>query len=189
MIDRAEKLYRAVISDKIRWNEDSTNEKSKENFLEKVSKLEIPNLNHCIDKAVGIRMSPEEELLGADFVEHNILRQGAGIDRALAALCEEFPELCRADAASLIGHNSGHELYLERMMASRRNGIPPSRRSGDGEEESSVALRIEDEGQGRLPSTKKQQKRDASILSMDTIELPIITVNTEQAIKIDNCNN
>ncbi|XP_046399246.1 putative ammonium transporter 2 [Ischnura elegans] len=98
----------------------------------------------CIDKGVGLRMRPEEELLGADFVEHNILRPGAGLDRALSALCDEFPNLCRADAASLVGHNSGHELYLERMVASRKEGVPPSRRSGDGEEES-VALKIEDE--------------------------------------------
>ncbi|XP_071440388.1 putative ammonium transporter 3 [Hetaerina americana] len=97
-----------------------------------------------IDKGIGLRMKPEEELLGADFVEHNILRPGAGLDRAFAALCDDFPLLCRSDAASLVGHNSGHELYLERMVAGRKEGVPPSRRSGDGEEES-VALKIEDE--------------------------------------------
>lgn len=68
-----------------------------------------------INKVIPIRMDPNEELLGADLMEHRIRHGQIGISRALSALAMSHPEVHAAKEVPRVGVNPGHEKYLEEI--------------------------------------------------------------------------
>ncbi|KAK0175709.1 hypothetical protein PV327_009438 [Microctonus hyperodae] len=64
-------------------------------------------------------MNPQDELLGADLVEHRIKHTKIGVSRALSAL---RPFTGHADLQQVIGVgiNPGHESYLIKYTRSKR---------------------------------------------------------------------
>lgn len=98
-----------------------------------------------INKIVPIRMDPNEELLGADLMEHRIRHNQIGISRAISALAPLKIDLDDIIDCPPIGLNPGHEnmlnkirsanakmnqwgLYEERMTPKRKNVRRPSSR-------------------------------------------------------------
>lgn len=74
----------------------------------------------CIDKIIPIRMDPNEELLGADLMEHRIRHGQIGISRALSALSPLHAEIKEAKDVPKVGVNPGHEKYLEEISAAAK---------------------------------------------------------------------
>ncbi|XP_021700161.1 putative ammonium transporter 2 isoform X1 [Aedes aegypti] len=70
-----------------------------------------------INKIVPIRMDPNEELLGADLMEHRIRHSQIGISRALSALAPLKIDLDDAINAPPIGRNPGHEQCIDEVRA------------------------------------------------------------------------
>ncbi|KAK0098249.1 hypothetical protein PV326_010148 [Microctonus aethiopoides] len=72
-----------------------------------------------VDKLIPIRMNPQDELLGADLVEHRIKHTKIGVSRALSAL---RPFTGHNDLQQVIGVgiNPGHESYLIKYTRSKR---------------------------------------------------------------------
>lgn len=98
-----------------------------------------------INKIVPIRMDPNEELLGADLMEHRIRHNQIGISRAISALAPLKIDLDDIIDCPPIGLNPGHEkmltkirlanskmnqwgLYEERMTPKRNIRRPSTRR-------------------------------------------------------------
>ncbi|KAL7044742.1 hypothetical protein ACKWTF_002036 [Chironomus riparius] len=69
-------------------------------------------LLYIINKIVPIRMDPNEELLGADLMEHRVRHNAIGLSRALSALIPIDVELREMMNVPKIGHNPGHEKCL-----------------------------------------------------------------------------
>ena len=57
------------------------------------------------------RMRDYEELLGADYVEHNIHRHGLHLTRAVSVIGEKHEDILRGHVP--VGKNKGHMDYLE----------------------------------------------------------------------------
>uniref|UniRef100_A0A1I8JUR3 Ammonium transporter AmtB-like domain-containing protein n=1 Tax=Anopheles funestus TaxID=62324 RepID=A0A1I8JUR3_ANOFN len=70
-----------------------------------------------INKVVPIRMDPNEELLGADLMEHRIRHTQIGISRALSALAPIQLDLDDVIDAPPIGRNPGHERCVDEIQA------------------------------------------------------------------------
>ncbi|XP_039449730.2 putative ammonium transporter 2 [Culex pipiens pallens] len=70
-----------------------------------------------INKIVPIRMDPNEELLGADLMEHRIRHSQIGISRALSALAPLKVDLDDVQKAPPIGRNPGHEQCIDEIRA------------------------------------------------------------------------
>lgn len=68
-----------------------------------------------INKFVPIRMSANEELLGADLVEHKIRHTSIGISRALSALLPGNTELEEFTDVPQVGQNPGHLSIINDM--------------------------------------------------------------------------
>ncbi|KAG5675103.1 hypothetical protein PVAND_005032 [Polypedilum vanderplanki] len=68
-----------------------------------------------INKIVPIRMDPNEELLGADLVEHKINHHSIGISRALSALIPLEVNLKELLEVPKIGRNPGHDNCVEQI--------------------------------------------------------------------------
>uniref|UniRef100_A0A6B2E7W1 Ammonium transporter n=1 Tax=Phlebotomus kandelakii TaxID=1109342 RepID=A0A6B2E7W1_9DIPT len=68
-----------------------------------------------INKIVPIRMDPNEELLGADLMEHHVRHGQIGISRALSALAPLKTDLVEVKEVPKIGMNPGHENYIDAM--------------------------------------------------------------------------
>ncbi|XP_059612678.1 putative ammonium transporter 3 [Phlebotomus argentipes] len=66
-----------------------------------------------INKIVPIRMDPNEELLGADLMEHHVRHGQIGISRALSALAPLKADLGEVKEVNRIGLNPGHENYID----------------------------------------------------------------------------
>ena len=60
---------------------------------------------------VTCRMRDYEELLGADYVEHNIHRHGLHLTRAVSVVGEKHEDILRGHVP--VGKNKGHMDYLE----------------------------------------------------------------------------
>lgn len=70
-----------------------------------------------INKVVPIRMTANEELLGADLVEHKIRHSSIGISRALSALVPGNEELEEFNGVPTVGQNPGHLGIINDMRA------------------------------------------------------------------------
>ncbi|XP_055639594.1 putative ammonium transporter 2 isoform X2 [Toxorhynchites rutilus septentrionalis] len=70
-----------------------------------------------INKIVPIRMDPNEELLGADLMEHRIRHSQIGISRALSALAPIKVDLDDVITADPIGRNPGHDQCVDEIRA------------------------------------------------------------------------
>ena len=82
-----------------------------------------------IDKIIPFRLTEHEELLGADYTEHNIHHPRVGVTRAVSVL-KRHDDNVDLDLIP-VGKNQGHMDYLERnfgdelferLDAIRRNG-------------------------------------------------------------------
>ena len=68
-----------------------------------------------INKLIPIRATLLRELLGADYVEHNILHGGIGIENAVEVL-QNFHDNISTDI-NKTGYNIGNAIYLENNFA------------------------------------------------------------------------
>ena len=70
-----------------------------------------------MNKIIPIRMDPNEELLGADLMEHRIRHSQIGLSRAISALAPIKINLNEVAGIQPIGLNPGHEKSLEQLRA------------------------------------------------------------------------
>lgn len=70
-----------------------------------------------INKIVPIRMEVNEELLGADLMEHRIRHQSIELSRAISALAPLQIDISELAGVPKIGINPGHERSLEELRA------------------------------------------------------------------------
>lgn len=91
-----------------------------------------------INKIIPIRMDPNEELLGADLMEHRIRHSQIGLSRAISALAPLQVDLSEVAGIQPIGLNPGHERGLAELRAAEDklnqwhayvNRMTPKRRS------------------------------------------------------------
>lgn len=69
----------------------------------------------CINKIVPIRSSLIQELLGADYIEHNILHGSIGIENAVDILKNYQSDI--PTGIDPTGRNLGHNMFLEDNFA------------------------------------------------------------------------
>lgn len=74
-------------------------------------------LLYIINKIIPIRMDPDEELLGADLMEHRIRHSQIGLSRAISALAPLKVDLKDIAGIKPIGLNPGHEKNLDQLKA------------------------------------------------------------------------
>ncbi|XP_013108282.1 putative ammonium transporter 2 [Stomoxys calcitrans] len=74
-------------------------------------------LLYIVNKIVPIRMDPNEELLGADLMEHRIRHSQIGLSRAISALAPLKVDLNEVAGVQPIGLNPGHEKSLAQLRA------------------------------------------------------------------------
>lgn len=74
-------------------------------------------LLYIINKIIPIRMEPDEELLGADLMEHRIRHSQIGLSRAISALAPLKVDLKDIAGIQPIGLNPGHEKSLNELKA------------------------------------------------------------------------
>ena len=60
-------------------------------------------------------MRDYEELLGADYVEHNVHRHGLGLTRSVSVIGNLHDDILRGHVP--VGKNKGHMDYLERSYS------------------------------------------------------------------------
>lgn len=68
-----------------------------------------------IDKIIPVRMEPNEEILGADLMEHRIRHTQIGISRAISALAPVSVDLKEITGINQIGANPMHDKIVEAM--------------------------------------------------------------------------
>lgn len=68
-----------------------------------------------INKVIPIRMDPNEEILGADLMEHRIRHTQIGLSRAISALAPVSLDLKEITGINHIGANPGHDKIVEEM--------------------------------------------------------------------------
>ena len=71
-----------------------------------------------IDRIIPLRTPLVNELLGADYSEHNILHSGIGVDKAIHLL-REYHDITEGIQPS--GNNLGHSMYLENNYGDDRD--------------------------------------------------------------------
>uniref|UniRef100_A0A1A9ZY94 Ammonium transporter n=1 Tax=Glossina pallidipes TaxID=7398 RepID=A0A1A9ZY94_GLOPL len=74
-------------------------------------------LLYFVNKIVPIRMDANEELLGADLMEHRIRHSQIGLSRAISALAPIKIDLNKIAGVQPIGLNPGHEKSLAQLRA------------------------------------------------------------------------
>ena len=67
-----------------------------------------------IDRMIGLRASPLEEILGSDYFVHNIIHMGIGVEESVEFLSRYEKDIdSRPDPA---GVNLGHVLHLRKLL-------------------------------------------------------------------------
>lgn len=74
-------------------------------------------LLYIINWLIPIRMDPNEELVGADLMEHRIRHSKIGISRAISALSPLRVNLDDVASVPPIGMNPGHEGIVDELQA------------------------------------------------------------------------
>ncbi|XP_053956833.1 putative ammonium transporter 2 isoform X1 [Anastrepha ludens] len=74
-------------------------------------------LLYIVNKFIPLRMDPNEELLGADLMEHRIRHSQIGLSRAISALAPIKVNLNEIAGIQPIGLNPGHEKSIEQLRA------------------------------------------------------------------------
>lgn len=74
-------------------------------------------LLYLVNMLVPIRMDPNEELVGADLMEHRIRHSKIGISRAISALSPLRVNLDDIAQVPPIGMNPGHEGIVDELHA------------------------------------------------------------------------
>lgn len=74
-------------------------------------------LLYIINILIPIRMDPNEELVGADLMEHRIRHSKIGISRAISALSPLRVNLDEIADVPPIGMNPGHEGIVDELQA------------------------------------------------------------------------
>lgn len=74
-------------------------------------------LLYIINKFIPLRMDPNEELLGADLMEHRIRHSQIGLSRAISALAPIKVNLKEVAGIQPIGLNPGHEKSIEQLRS------------------------------------------------------------------------
>lgn len=77
-------------------------------------------LLYIINIIVPIRMDPNEELVGADLMEHRIRHSKIGISRAISALSPLRINLDDVSGVPPIGQNPGKELFKKQCVSAFR---------------------------------------------------------------------
>lgn len=72
---------------------------------------------YVINILIPIRMDENEELVGADLMEHRIRHSRIGISRALSALSPLKIDLQEVSGVPPIGMNPGHESVIDGIQA------------------------------------------------------------------------
>ncbi|XP_055598087.1 putative ammonium transporter 2 isoform X1 [Uranotaenia lowii] len=121
-----------------------------------------------INKIVPIRMDPNEELLGADLMEHRIRHSQIGISRALSALAPLKVDLDDAKTAPPIGRNPGHDQCVDEIRAASQklyewrsfmDKMSPQKKVEEQQPEAGQA-EIGKGGSFKLRNIKKKSKND-----------------------------
>ena len=71
-----------------------------------------------IDRIIPLRTPLVNELLGADYSDHDILHSGIGVDKAVHLL-REYHDITEGIQPS--GNNLGHSMYLENNYGDDKN--------------------------------------------------------------------
>lgn len=74
-------------------------------------------LLYVVNLIIPIRMDPNEELVGADLMEHRIRHSKIGISRAISALSPLKIDLDDVAGVPPIGMNPGHEGMIDELQA------------------------------------------------------------------------
>lgn len=74
-------------------------------------------LLYVVNILIPIRMDPNEELVGADLMEHRIRHTKIGISRAISALAPLRVDLDDVAEIPPIGMNPGHEGIVDELQA------------------------------------------------------------------------
>lgn len=74
-------------------------------------------LLYIVNLIIPIRMDPNEELVGADLMEHRIRHSKIGISRAISALSPLKIDLNDVAGVPPIGMNPGHEGMIDELQA------------------------------------------------------------------------
>lgn len=130
-----------------------------------------------IDKIIPIRMDPNEELLGADLMEHRIRHGQVGISRALSALAPLHTEISEAKDIPIVGVNPGHETYLAEITVAAKK-LDQWRRLEDRMAEANAIKKKKNNGYfGDIFSARK---RTNNVASKDVSGLDSATGNFKQ---------
>lgn len=74
-------------------------------------------LLYVVNILVPLRMDPNEELVGADLMEHRVRHQRIGISRAISALSPLRVNFEDVTDVPPIGMNPGHEGIVDEIQA------------------------------------------------------------------------
>ena len=74
-----------------------------------------------VDKIIPFRLTEHEELLGADYTEHNIHHSGVGVSRAISVL-KKHDQAVELNLVP-VGKNKGHMDYLEKEYGTKLNQV------------------------------------------------------------------
>jgi len=72
------------------------------------------------------RMTEIEELIGADYMEHNIHHPGVGVTRAVSVIGKRNPSVDLG--LTRVGNNKGHSDYLEKVYAAKLANVEEDRK-------------------------------------------------------------
>jgi len=82
-----------------------------------LTEITPPSLLQGINFVIPFRMTEAEELIGADYAEHNIHHPGVGVTRAVSVIGRRDPAVDLG--LTRVGNNKGHSEYLEKIYSAK----------------------------------------------------------------------